>query len=78
MTPVKLPVVTARQLAAVLGKLEFELRTAHSGTSHQRYVHPDGRRTSVPMHKGKDIGRGLRRKILRDIELSPEDLERLL
>ncbi len=78
MTPAKLPIVTARQLVTVLEQLGFQHRPAHSGTSHQRYIHPDGRRTSVPIHKGKDISRGLLRKILRDIDLSPEELVKLL
>ena len=36
--------------------------------------HEDGRVTSVPVHPGQDIGRGLLRKILRDTELNPEDI----
>jgi predicted RNA binding protein YcfA (HicA-like mRNA interferase family) len=39
-----------------------------------RFIHDDGRRVTVPVHSGQDIGRGLLRKILRDAELSPEDL----
>jgi predicted RNA binding protein YcfA (HicA-like mRNA interferase family) len=49
-----------------------------SATGHRRYVHPDGRRTTVPFHAGQDIGRGLLRKILKDIELSPEEFKKLL
>jgi predicted RNA binding protein YcfA (HicA-like mRNA interferase family) len=41
-------------------------------------VHPDGRKTTVPVHKGKDIGRGLLRKILRDVDITAEELKRLL
>ena len=36
--------------------------------------HPDGRVTSVPVHQGQDIGRGLLRKILRDVDLSADEL----
>jgi predicted RNA binding protein YcfA (HicA-like mRNA interferase family) len=35
--------------------------------SHWQYEHPDGRRTTIPVHKGQDIGPGLLRKIMRDI-----------
>jgi predicted RNA binding protein YcfA (HicA-like mRNA interferase family) len=46
--------------------------------SHWQFEHPDGRRTTVPMHKGRDIGPGLLRKILRDIEMDSEELSRWL
>jgi len=36
-------------------------------------MHRDGRATVVPSHGGEDIGRGLLRQILRDIEVSPEE-----
>jgi len=70
-------VVTARQLIAVLERLGFKHR-ALTATSHRRYVHPDGRRTTVPMHQGQDIGRGLLRKALKDIDVSPEEFQKLL
>ena len=71
------PMVTARDLIAVLERLGFRNRPL-SGTGHRRYVHPDGRRTTVPFHAGQDIGRGLLRKILKDIELTPEEFKSLL
>ena len=77
MAQERLPVITAKQLISVLERLGFQPRTYRS-TSHQRYIHPDGRRTTVPMHPGQDIGRGLLRKILRDIELTQEEFSRLL
>lgn len=73
----RLPTVTARQLIAVLERLGFRLRPL-TGTSHRRYTHPDGRKTTVPVHPGQDIGRGLLRKILRDIEVSPQEFLKLL
>ena len=48
------------------------------GPGRVRYVHPDGRRTTVPMHEGKTLGRGLLRKILRDINVSVDDLKSYL
>jgi predicted RNA binding protein YcfA (HicA-like mRNA interferase family) len=45
-----------------------------SKSGHRRYEHPDGRRTTIPMHKGRDIGPGLLRKILRDIEIEADEL----
>jgi len=42
--------------------------------SHVRLRHKDGRVTTVPRHSGQDIGKGLLRKILKDTELSIDDL----
>ena len=42
--------------------------------SHVRLGHNDGRVTSVPNHPGQDIGKGLLRKILRDTDLSMDEL----
>lgn len=36
--------------------------------------HPDGRYTVVPVHAGEVIGVGLLLKILKDTELSKDDL----
>lgn len=41
--------------------------------SHVRLGHADGRVVTVPVHPGREIGRGLLRKILRDAELSVEE-----
>ena len=73
----KLPVVTPKQIISVLERLGFQHRPLKA-TSHRRYVHPDGRRTTVPVHPGRDIGRGLLRKILKDIDISPDQLRGLL
>lgn len=44
--------------------------------SHMFFRHPDGRSTVVPFHKGEDIGKGLLRKILQDIELTLDEFEK--
>jgi len=36
--------------------------------------HPDGRVTVVPMHKGDELGRGILRKIAKDVQVSREEL----
>ena len=73
MTP-RLPTLTARQLLAVLRRHGFEV--VRTSGSHALLRHPDGRRTTVPMHAGRDLGRGLLRKILKDAGLSRDDLVR--
>lgn len=44
--------------------------------SHKSFRHKDARTTVVPFH-GEDLGRGLIREILKDIEISPEEYEEL-
>jgi predicted RNA binding protein YcfA (HicA-like mRNA interferase family) len=77
LTESGLPILTAKEIIKVLERLGFK-NTRKSKGSHFRYVHPDGRKTTVPVHKGKTVGRGLLRKILRDIELSPEEFQKFL
>jgi len=62
----RLPALSARELIAVLERLGFAHRPL-TGTSHRRFIHPDGRRTTVPVHPGQVIGRGLLRKIPRTL-----------
>jgi predicted RNA binding protein YcfA (HicA-like mRNA interferase family) len=51
----RLPIIKARQLVRALEKMGFRLLRKSKG-SHWQFWHPDGRRTTVPMHKGTDIG----------------------
>jgi predicted RNA binding protein YcfA (HicA-like mRNA interferase family) len=41
--------------------------------SHVQYRHADGRGTTVPMHKGRDIAPPLLRQIAKDIGLTVEE-----
>ena len=41
--------------------------------SHKQFRHPDGRITTVPFHKGRDIAPALLKKIITDIEMKTED-----
>jgi predicted RNA binding protein YcfA (HicA-like mRNA interferase family) len=72
-----LPVPKPRQLIRALERMGFQLLRNSPG-SHSQYEHPDGRRTTVPVHKGRDIGPGLLRKILRDIEIDVDELRKWL
>lgn len=71
-----LPAITGQRLIKTLKKLGFEvLRTKGS---HHFLKHPDGRCTTVPVHAGEVIGRGLLAQIMRDCEISAEDLKKVL
>jgi len=72
----RLPILKARDILQALKKLGFfEVRQRGA---HICFKHPDGRFTLVPRHGGEDIGRGLLRQILREINISPEEFSKLL
>jgi len=73
----KLPVIKDRELIRVLHRLGF-FEHPERGTSHLVFKHPDGRRTTVARHPGKDIPRGTLRAILRDMNISTEQFVNFL
>ncbi|MCH8148084.1 MAG: type II toxin-antitoxin system HicA family toxin [Planctomycetes bacterium] len=47
--------------------------------SHRRFEHPDGRKTTVPVHKGRDIPRGLLRQVvIIDVGMEMDDFLALI
>ena len=71
-----LPSIRGKDLVAALKMTGFELVRVKG--SHHFIRHRDGRTTVVPVHAGETIGPGLLSKILRDCELDPEELHKLL
>jgi len=72
----RMPSVSAKDLIKVLQRIGFCV--VRQRGSHVRLKHEDGRVVTVPVHIGQDVSRGLLRKILRDAELAPDDLGKLL
>jgi predicted RNA binding protein YcfA (HicA-like mRNA interferase family) len=72
----KLPRLTARQIIAVLEKVGFSL--ARQSSSHMIFKNASGKRATVPFHSAKTLHPKVLKSILRDAELSAEDLARLL
>lgn len=70
------PSLTGKDLLLALKKAGFTLVRVRG--SHHFVQHIDGRSTVVPVHTGETIGPGLVSKILRDCELSREQLQKLL
>ena len=71
------PVITARELIRILRRLGFE--EVRTRGSHHRFVHPDGRKTTVPVHAGRDLPRGLLRRIVSlDLEMDMAEFVSLL
>lgn len=72
----KLKRLSPTELVKILEKLGFQ-RTHQKG-SHLRLVHPDGRKTTVPLHAGREIGPGLLNKIIKkDLLVTREEFEKL-
>jgi len=72
----RLPRVTADEIIRVLEKVGFAL-TRQSG-SHKIYRSSTGKRVTVPYHKGRVLHPKVLASILRDADLSREDLKNLL
>ena len=67
-----LPVIKGKDLVAFLETLGFTVIRQRG--SHVRMKSDDGRYSSVPVHSGEDIPKGLLRKIIReDLEMTLED-----
>jgi len=71
----KLRPTKPEEVVRVLERLGF-VRIRQSG-SHAVFHHPDGRWTTVPFHRGKDVAKGTLRKILRDAKITVEEFKRL-
>ncbi|OGS37843.1 MAG: hypothetical protein A2551_00325 [Elusimicrobia bacterium RIFOXYD2_FULL_34_30] len=71
----RLRTITSRELCKKLKKLGF-IMIRQKG-SHTFWRHNDGRCTVVPIHKGEDIGKGLFRSILNEIQMEVEEFEKV-
>lgn len=68
--------ITGSRLIRALRKLGVEVLRVKG--SHHFLKHQDGRCTVVPLHRGETIGRGLLAQILRDCDITREELEKKL
>jgi predicted RNA binding protein YcfA (HicA-like mRNA interferase family) len=68
----KLPSVMGEELIVALAKIGFY--TVRQRGSHVRMKHDDNRVVTIPVHSGKIVGKGLLLKILRDADLSKDEL----
>ena len=71
----KLPRLTGRELIAALRKAGFDVVRVRGG--HYMLRNAEGRTATVPVHGNEIIGIGLLSRILRDCELTREELIRL-
>jgi predicted RNA binding protein YcfA (HicA-like mRNA interferase family) len=66
-----IPVLKPQEVLRILETIGFVV--VRQRGSHIQLRHDDGRATTVPMHKGRDISPGLLRKIAGDINLTVEE-----
>ena len=68
-------VVSGKELIKFLESFGFEVVRVNG--SHHRMKHPDGRVTTIPLHKNDDLPKGLMRKIIRDdVNLELDEFEK--
>lgn len=70
-----MPSARAEEFRRVAAKLGF--RQTRQAGSHERWQHPDGRATTIPVHRGMEIGPLLFHRILRQLGIDPETFARL-
>jgi len=68
----KLPVLKPQEVASLLEQLGFTM--VRQRGSHKQFRHADGRSTTVPFHKGRDVSPILLRQIAKDIGLTVQEL----
>ncbi len=72
----KYPILRPQEIIRILKLLGFaEVRQKGS---HKQFKHIDGRFTTLPFHKSKDISPLLLRQILNDIKVELEEFKRFM
>ena len=71
----KLVIISSAKMAKILEKLGFKM--IRQKGSHAFFRHTDGRATVIPTHKGEDLGKGIIKSILNDVEISLEEYDKL-
>ena len=70
-----MPSATARDFAG--SPQRWDLSDAARQEANERWIHPDGRAVTIPLHAGREIGLPLFFKIIRQLGLTTTEFERL-
>lgn len=70
-----MPSAKVDDLRRVAAKLGF--RKARQTGSHERWIHPEGRSTTIPIHGGREIGPPLLYRILEQLGIDEAEFRRL-
>ena len=71
----RLSPISSRDLVKIVEILGF-VKIRQTG-SHARFIHPDGRKITIPIHTEETIHHGLLRKIIRDLNMAPDEFIKL-
>lgn len=67
-----LPILSGKELVKIIVKFGFV--HIHTKGSHFILKHPDGRKTTIPVHTNEKIGPGLLNKIIKkDLRMTVEE-----
>ena len=70
-----MPSARADEFRRVAARLGF-LKARQTG-SHERWRHPDGRATTIPVHGGREIGPPLFYRILNQLGIDEREFDQL-
>ena len=70
-----MPSARAEEFRRAAMRLGFEFR--RKSGSHERWIHPDGRTVTIPVHGGNEIGPPLFHKILTQLGITLSEFHRL-
>jgi predicted RNA binding protein YcfA (HicA-like mRNA interferase family) len=70
-----MPSARAEEFRRAAIRLGFQL--ARQTGSHERWIHPDGRSVTIPVHGGNEIGPPLFHKILAQLGISLQEFREL-
>ncbi len=72
----KLNPIKPEKLARVIRQLGYKLDYVHG--SHHYFINHSGKRITIPIHFGREIGRGLLLKIIKeDLGITVEEFQKL-
>jgi predicted RNA binding protein YcfA (HicA-like mRNA interferase family) len=69
----KQPRITARDIIRILEKRGFSL--SRSSGSHHIFKNTEGKRVTVPVHRGKILHPKTLKSIMKDMEISVEEIK---
>jgi len=67
--------ISGKEMCKLVEKLGFQ--RVHQVGSHVRYIHPDGRKTVVPIHGNEDLNVWLIHDIIKQIKISRDEYEKM-
>ena len=70
-----MPSARAEEFRRAAMRLGFEFQ--RKSGSHERWIHPDGRTVTIPVHGGSEIGPPLFHKILTQLGITLSEFRRL-